>query len=59
MSETIYLCYEPDCPSRLSESGWRDYYVCNIDKKEYPDFTSWMHDMIKSGILIKKIREGK
>lgn len=53
-----YTCYDgtdrtelntPDCRNM---SDWREYYQKNVDHEEYPDFESWISDMIKMQILV-------
>ncbi len=34
--------------------GIQEVYKNNVDKKEYPDFSCWISDMIKSGVFLKK-----
>ena len=40
-----------------TESEWFLYYIQYIDHSEYPDFITWLADMIKSGNLIEE-KEG-
>lgn len=37
-----------------SEKDWFLYYLLYVDKEEYPDFITWLADMIKSGNLIEE-----
>ena len=47
-----YISYEePYANQTFTESEMRDIYNTNVNKSEYPDFTDWLHDMIKSGVF--------
>lgn len=35
-----------------TEKEWETYYNKYVDHVEYPDFTTWLDDMLKMGILI-------
>ena len=37
-----------------TESEWFLYYLQYVDKSDYPDFVTWLADMIKTGILVEK-----
>lgn len=37
-----------------SEKDWFLYYLLWVDNAEYPDFVTWLADMIKSGNLIEE-----
>ena len=37
-----------------TENDWFLYYRAFVDKEEYPDFVTWLADMIKSGNLIEE-----
>ena len=40
-----------------SEHEWLLYYLLWVDRKEYPDFNTWLFDMLKSGNLIEEKEE--
>ena len=40
-----------------TESEWFLYYLLWIDRTEYPDFITWLADMLKSGNLIEEKEE--
>ena len=40
-----------------TEHGWFLYYLLWVDNAEYPDFVTWLADMIKSGNLIEEKEE--
>ena len=40
----------------LSTNGF-SYYLLWIDRTEYPDFVTWLADMIKTGNLIEETEE--
>lgn len=47
-----YITYEePYANQTFTESEMRDVYNTNVNKSEYPDFTDWLHDMLKSGVF--------
>ena len=35
-----------------TEKDWYLYFLLYVDKKEYPDFTTWLEDMLGMSILI-------
>lgn len=39
------------------EHEWFLYYLLWIDRTEYPDFITWLADMVKSGNLIEETEE--
>ena len=55
--ERIFTTYdgtdkcEPNTPDTRSEHEWFLYYLLYVDKTEYSDFTTWLADMLKSGVL--------
>ena len=49
MTEKLYTCYETN--QTMSKKDWFLYYLTEIDKTEYKDFTDWWHDMRKSGVI--------
>lgn len=47
-----YITYEePYANQTFTEPEMHDIYTKNVDKSEYPDFTDWLHDMLKSGVF--------
>lgn len=40
-----------------SEKDWFLYYLLYVDKEEYPDFITWVADMIKTGNLIEEEKQ--
>lgn len=39
----------------FTEKQLKEVYINIIDKTEYPDFQSWLHDMIKCGLVTREI----
>ena len=58
-----YITYEQTADKETagkdtrSEKDWFLYYLLYVDKEEYPDFITWLADMIKSGNLIEEKEE--
>ena len=49
-----YITYEEPLKGRsFTESQMYEVYRDLADKKEYPDFTVWLTDMLKSGVFEK------
>lgn len=49
-----YITYEEPLKGRIfTESQMKEVYRDLADKKEYPDFTTWLIDMLKSGVFEK------
>lgn len=47
-----YTTYEePYANQTFTESEMRNIYTTDVNKSEYPDFTDWLHDMLKSGVF--------
>lgn len=47
-----YITYEePYANQNFTESEMHDIYNKDVNKSEYPDFTDWLHDMLKSGVF--------
>ncbi len=44
---------EPLSKSVFTKREMRKVYKELADKKEYPDFTCWLMDMLKSGVFVK------
>ena len=63
MTEKFYTTYEQAADKETagkdtrSEHEWFLYYLLWIDHTEYPDFITWLADMIKSGNLIEEKEE--
>lgn len=63
-TEKSYTTYEQTADKETvekdtrSEHEWFLYYLLWIDRTEYPDFVTWLADMIKTGNLIEET-EGK
>ena len=61
--EKKYTTYEQTADKETAEkdtrteSEWFLYYLLWVDQKEYPDFITWLADMIKSGNLIEEKEE--
>lgn len=59
-TEKSYTTYEQTADRETtgkdtrSEHEWFLYYLLWIDRTEYPDFITWLADMIKSGNLIEE-----
>ena len=55
-----YTTYEQTADKEIAgkdtrkESDWFLYYLQYVDNSEYPDFVTWLADMIKTGILIEE-----
>ena len=58
--EKKYTTYEQTADKEIagkdtrSEHEWFLYYLLWIDRTEYPDFITWLSDMLKSGNLIEE-----
>lgn len=49
-----YTTYEqPYAGQTFTESEMMNIYTKDADKSEYPEFTDWLHDMLKSGVFEK------
>ena len=61
--EKFYTTYEQTSDKEIagkdtrSEHEWFLYYLLWIDRAEYPDFITWLFDMLKSGNLIEEKEE--
>ena len=61
--EKLYTTYEQTADKETvekdtrSEHEWFLYYLLWIDRTGYPDFITWLTDMIKSGNLIEEEEE--
>ena len=63
MAEKKYTTYEQTMDKETtgkdtrSEHEWFLYYLLWVDRAEYPDFATWLVDMIKTGNLIEEEEE--
>lgn len=48
-----FVCYELDFEGIYELSEIQEIYNEYINKEEYADFNDWIHDMLKSGIIIE------
>ena len=49
-----YITYEEPLKGRIfTESQMYEVYRDLANKKEYPDFTGWLIDMLRSGVFEK------
>lgn len=61
--EKLYTTYEQTADKETAEKDtrsmheWFLYYLLWIDRTEYPDFVTWLADMVKSGNLIEEKEE--
>ena len=39
----------------LDENGMKKLYEEAVDKEEYPDYASWLYDMLKSGVFEERV----
>lgn len=53
--ERHYLTYEPDIIGTYTECEMRTLYRDQVEKQGYPDYVTWIADMIKSGIFVLQI----
>lgn len=62
-TEKYYTTYEQATDRETAgkdtrtEHEWFLYYLLWIDRAEYPDFITWLADMLKSGNLIEETEE--
>lgn len=48
----LYITYEEPLQNRtFTEKQMHEVYRDLADKQEYPDFDTWLHDMLKSGVF--------
>lgn len=49
-----YLTYEqPYAGQSFSLEQMEEQYISVVDKLEYPDFDTWLYDMLRSGVYTK------
>ena len=47
-----YTTYEePYAGHTFTESQMQNIYNSDVNKSEYPKFTDWLYDMLKSGVF--------
>lgn len=46
-----YISYEEGSNGIFTEEEMQKIYTEQVNKEEYPDFKSWLHDMLKSGVF--------
>ena len=63
-AEKSYTTYEQTADKEYTgkadtrtEHEWFLYYLQYVDNTEYPDFITWLADMLKTGNLIEKKEE--
>lgn len=49
-----YISYEEGSNGTFTEEEMQKIYTEQVNKEEYPDFKSWLHDMLKSGVFEKQ-----
>ena len=48
-----YISYEEGINRTFTEDEIKTLYKKQVNKKEYPDFKSWLYNMLKSGVFEK------
>ena len=46
-----YISYEEGSNGAFTHEEIQKLYKEEVNKKEYPDFEIWLHDMLKSGVF--------
>lgn len=46
-----YISYEEGSNWAFTHEEIQKLYKEEVNKKEYPDFEIWLHDMLKSGVF--------
>lgn len=46
-----YISYEEGSNGIFTEEEMQKIYTKQVNKEEYPDYESWLHDMLKSGVF--------
>lgn len=60
--EKYYTTYEQTADKEATKKDtrsmheWYLYYLLWVDRTEYPDFITWLADMLKSGNLIEEVK---
>lgn len=47
----MYISYEEGSEGVYTLEEMQVLYITKVNKKEYPDFKCWLHDMLKSGVF--------
>lgn len=59
MKEKLYVTYEePFKGKRFTESQMQNIYRVMVAREEYPDYISWINDMLRSGVFVKSKQSG-
>lgn len=52
-----YVTYEEPLKGReFTPNQMVEVYRDMVNKEEYPDFTGWLYDMVKSGVFVEVYR---
>lgn len=59
ITEKFYITYEelPYKYELLDINDMKNIYTKEVNKKEYPDFETWLYDMVKSGVFEEYTKE--
>ena len=47
----MYISYEEGSEGVYTLEKMQGLYIVKVDKSEYPDFETWLFDMLKSGVF--------
>lgn len=47
----MYISYEEGRKGVYTLEEMQVLYITEVNKSEYPDFETWLHDMLKSGVF--------
>lgn len=47
----MYISYEEGSEGVYTLEEMQALYIAKVDKEEYPDFETWLYDMVKSGVF--------
>lgn len=50
----IYVTYEDEFKGQYTEKEMLELYAL-VDKQEYPEYSCWITDMIRSGVFYEKV----
>lgn len=51
-SKDKYVSYEEGLSGHVySDADMHALYACEVNKTEYPDYETWIFDMLKSGVF--------
>lgn len=54
----VFVTYEePLAGGKFTYNQMEEIYRDMADKEEYPDFQTWLHDMLKSGVFEEEIKK--